>query len=465
MTRFPSGFVWGVATAAYQIEGGATAEGRGRSVWDAFCDRPGAVVGGHRGDTACDHHRRFLEDVALMKSLGVRAYRFSIAWPRVMPGGDGPVNAAGLDFYSRLVDALLDAGIEPWATLFHWDYPEPLFQRGGWLHPDSPKWFEAYATACARALGDRVNAWFTINEPQIFIGHGHHLGRHAPGQRLARPEIAAAAHRVLHAHGLASRALRAQDAKARVGMASADSHALTLPASESPADIARARAATFATVDADDWMFNTAWYNDPIFFGRYPDDALPHAEPGLPTGWERDLDTIRSAPDFYGTNTYNAQPQAVRDRPAPVGGVWAVLPPGWPQTAIQWPVTPEALRWGPRFLHERYRVPVYVSENGLACTDWRHTDGRVHDEARVDFLRRHLVELRRGMEDGADVRGYFHWSLLDNFEWAEGYQMRFGLVHVNYQTGQRTPKASFGEYRGIIASHGATLPERPAPML
>lgn len=460
--EFPDNFTWGVAAAAYQIEGAAGEDGKGASVWDMFCRQPGKVLDGHSGDMACDHYRRFREDVAMMKSLGVRAYRFSISWPRVIPAGTGAVNGRGLDFYDRLVDELLAAGIRPWATLFHWDYPHELFCRGGWLNRDSADWFADYARVIADRLSDRVEHWMTLNEPQCFIGFGHATGTNAPGLRLGMAECLRAGHHVLLAHGKAVQVLRNHARKpATVGWAPVGIVSLPVP-DAGKRDIEAARRAMFSVTGGDACnmampanIWSNGWWGDPVVFGRYPEDGIEAAGAAMPVIAAGDMATISQPIDFYGANIYSG----TRYRAGENGGPERVPhAAGTPLSAFKWPVIPESLRWGPRFLHERYKLPVIVTENGISLADWVSLDGGVHDPQRIDFLQRYLTELQRGIADGADVRGYFHWSIMDNFEWAEGYKQRFGLVHVDYETQRRTPKDSAFWYRDFIAANGETLP-------
>lgn len=449
--EFPPAFVWGAASSSYQIEGGARPDQRGRSVWDAFCERPGAVHNGHTGAIACDHFHRFRDDIALMKRIGLQAYRFSIAWPRVLPSGDGTVHAEGLAFYERLVDALLDAGIVPWVTLYHWDLPETLQHRGGWQNREVAKWFSDYAETVAMRLGDRVEHWITLNEPQIFLGLGLGQGIHAPGLKLSISEQLQATHFALLAHGRAVQALRATSRiPASIGWAPAIR--VEYPASDAESDIAAARAATLGVLKADMW--NTAWYADPIYFGNYPDDGLrlfgihaPQVAPG-------DMETIRAPLDFLGVNIYSGTPTSSDARNNPVA---LHHPVGCARNSLNWPVAPPALRWGPRFLWERYRSPIVITENGMSNLDWVDLDGRVRDPQRIDFTRRYLLELNQAIADGADIRGYFHWSVMDNFEWAEGYKERFGMIHVDFETQKRTLKDSANWYHAVIESNGAAL--------
>ena len=453
---FPKGFIWGAATSSYQIEGASSPEERGRNIYDEFCARPGAVFGGHSGAVAADHVRRYKEDVGIMRQIGLRAYRFSIAWSRVQPDGTGAINEKGLAFYDRLVDELLAAGIEPWVTLFHWDLPLALHQRGGWLNRDIAPWFAEYAAIVVDRLSDRVTKWMTINEPQVFIKFGYGDGKIAPGQTLTLGGQVDACHNALRAHGAGVQAIRAHAKKTpTVGWALVGR--TDVPATADPRDVDAARAGTLGVLTPDLW--NNTWYADPAFFGTYPADGLrvfgAEAQPPIRPG---DMELIRQPLDFYGLNIYDAR----RVRAGNDGAPEVVpFPDGHAQTAIKWFIVPESLYWGPRFIHERYKVPVYITENGLSNVDWVQLDGRVHDPQRIDYTTRYLRELERAIDGDVDIRGYFHWSLLDNFEWAEGYKERFGLVHVDFPTGTRTPKDSAHWYRRVIESNGAALHTRP----
>jgi len=451
--EFPKEFLWGAAAAAYQIEGAKDADGKGPSVWDMFCQKPGAIHEAHDGATACDHYYRYGEDVALMKTLGIDAYRLSISWPRILPSGTGQPNEAGLAFYDRLIDALLEAGITPWVTLFHWDYPLALFQRGGWLNRDSADWFADYAALVARRLGDRVSNFFTLNEPQVYIGFGHLEGVHAPGIELPLSQMLLAGHHTLLAHGKAVQALRANaPASLRVGFAPVG--VIKLPRSNDESDIQLARDANFLVTERNSW--NNAWWMDPVHLGEYPAQGLALFGADAPVPQDGDMKIISTPTDFLGLNIYQGT-QICPATSSSFGYEPVPYPIGGPKTAFNWPVTPEALYWGPRFLAERYKKPIYITENGLSCRDWVARDGKVHDPARIDFTTRYLRELHRTIEDGTDVRGYFHWSIMDNFEWAAGYRERFGLIHVDYQTQKRTPKDSFDWYRAVIKSNGREL--------
>jgi beta-glucosidase len=448
---FPDDFSWGAAAASYQIEGAAEAHGKGPSVWDMFCKKAGATWQGHSGSVACDHYRLYATDVAIMRELGLRAYRLSISWPRVLPDGIGSANAAGLDFYDRLVDALLKAEVAPYVTLFHWDFPLSLYEKGGWLNRDSSQWFAEYADIVTRRLSDRVTHFMTLNEPQVFIGAGHQDGRHAPGDRLHISEVLLAAHHVLMAHGRAVQAIRSAAVRPpSVGIAPVAQ--LSLPHEPTHSHIEVARAATFAA--AQPHMRTNTWWLDPICFGHYPEDGLAFHGANAPRVRDGDLELIHQPLDYLGVNIYNGVPV----RPGKDGRAENVpMPVGFPITAFDWPVTPEALYYGPKWLYERYKLPLVITENGLSCRDWVSVDGKVHDAARIDFTTRYLRELHRAIAEGVDVRGYFHWSILDNFEWAEGYKQRFGLVFVDYPTQQRIIKDSGYWYRDVIASNGAVL--------
>lgn len=449
---FAKDFTWGVASASYQIEGAPSEDGKGPSVWDMFCRKPGAVWQGQTGDVACDHYHRWRDDVRLMRDLGIKAYRFSISWPRVMPDGSGKVNPAGIDFYSGLVDALLEAGIEPWITLFHWDYPLALYRKGGWLNRDSADWFAEYAAVVARKLSDRVTRWITLNEPQCFIDLGLRTGQHAPGDKLRFDEVLLAAHHTLLAHGKGVGAIRAE-AKAAPCIGIAMATPPSFPVTESVADIEAARAATFRTAERS--AFQSAWWIDPIVFGKYPEDGLKFFGDQVPEFPPGDLATITAPLDFLGLNIYFGLPfkAGPGGEPEPVPH-----PPGYPKTTQEfWPVTPASLYWGPKFFHERYKLPIVVTENGHQNADVISLDGKVHDPQRIDYLHRYLRELKRAVADGVPVRGYMQWCFTDNFEWAMGDAIRVGLVYTDYPTQRRIPKDSAFWYRDVINNNGSEL--------
>lgn len=450
---FRKDFVWGAATSSYQVEGAAQEGGKGRNIWDVFCHTPGKIKDGSNADTACDSYHHVAEDVALMKELGLRAYRFSVDWARVLPEGTGTPNEEGLAYYSRLIDALLSSGITPYLTLYHWELPQALQERGGFLSPDFPDWFAGYAGLVAERFSDRVTHYFTFNEPQCTIGLGLGDGVHAPGLTLSPQETVPAAHHLLLAHGAAVQALRAA-AKQPIQIGFAPTSGQPYPLTESPADIEAARRSLFAIPEGRRWYWNVPWFSDPVILGRYPAEGLARLERFLPRGWEQDLAKICQPLDFYGQNIYNGWCVRAGEDKNPVT---VDRKPGSARTATGWPVTPKALYWGPRFLYERYQKPLYITENGISCCDWVSLDGKVHDPGRIDFTQRYLRELRRAADEGVDVRGYFHWSLLDNFEWADGYTQRFGMIYVDYKTQQRIPKDSFYWYQQVIRTNGASL--------
>lgn len=442
---FSKDFVWGAATAAYQVEGAYLTDGRAPSVWDVFSHTNGKTRDGHTGDVACDHYHRYAEDVALMQAMSLGGYRFSVSWSRVLPGGTGAPNEKGLDFYDRLIDALLAHGIKPYLTLFHWDYPDALYQRGGWMNPDSAKWFGEYASLLTRRFSDRVTNWMTLNEPQCFINIGHHHGTHAPGLRLEGRDLALCVHNTLLAHGTAVEAIRAGAKETpRIGLASCTYP--VMPQSDSAADLEAARRATFRTGDLG---MNADWL-DPIFLGQYPAFLAQHL--GAPSAAMQK--TIASPLDFLGLNIY--QGGVVK-----AGADGAAIPVphkvGHARTAINWPQTPDCLYWGVRLFYERYQVPISITENGMANCDVISLDGQCHDPQRIDYLHRHLAGLKRAAAEEIPVESYFQWSLLDNFEWAEGYNERFGLVYVDFETQERIPKDSAEFYRRVASSNGAIL--------
>lgn len=448
---FSEQFIWGAATSAYQIEGAHDTEGKGPSVWDMFVRHKGKIWNGQDGRVSCDHFNHMAEDVALMKQIGLQAYRFSVSWPRVIPEGVGKVNAKGLGYYDRLVDQLLEAGIQPWVTLHHWDFPYALFLRGGWLNPESPKWFAEYTRAVVDRLSDRVTNWVTLNEPQCFIGLGYASGEHAPGLKLDLPEVLLAGHHALLAHGRAVQTIRERAKKpATVGWTPAGS--VYPPATESIEDVKAARRATHAVYP--DGVWNNRWWGDPVVFGHYPEEGLRVHGAAVPKVPDSDFKVIRQPIDFYGCNIFHG----VAVQAGPDGNpIKAPVTPGHPESLYNWHHTPEVLYWGPKFLAELYQLPIVIAENGISCSDMVSHDGRVHDANRVDFMIAYLLQLRRAIDEGIDVRGYFAWSLLDNFEWQEGYKHRYGLIHVDFGTQKRTLKDSAHWYREVILTRGETL--------
>jgi beta-glucosidase len=448
--QFPEGFAWGTATASYQIEGAVAEDGRAPSIWDTFSHTPGKVQDGDTGDVADDHYHRYAEDVDLMAALGVGWYRFSLAWPRLLPDGGGALNEAGLDFYSRLIDALLEKGIRPWVTLYHWDLPQALQDRGGWPERDTAERFAEYAAAVHARLSDRVKHWTTLNEPWVAAFVGHATGRHAPG--LTDPEAALrAAHHLMLGHGLAIEAMRAQgDAECRYGI-TLNLHPVD-PATDDPADVDAAR--------RGDGLSNRIFL-DPLLRGGYPADTLEDVR-GLSDGayiQAGDEQRIHVPLDFLGVNYYfrTVVRAGSGDRPSEWVGQEDIekVSRGLPQTEMGWEIDADGLYdLLTRVARDYPGTPLYVTENGAAFADEKGSDGQVHDPRRIEYLDAHFRAAHRALADGADLRGYFVWSLLDNFEWALGYSKRFGLIHVDYETLERTPKDSARWYAEVTRANG-----------
>jgi beta-glucosidase len=446
MHAFPEGFIWGVATSSHQIEGGFGEGGRGESIWDRLAATPGRIADGSDASVACDHYRRWREDIELMKWLRIGAYRFSIAWPRVLPLGRGAVNEEGLDFYDDLVEGLLAAGIEPFITLYHWDLPQPLQDRGGWGERETAEAFVEYTRAVAGRLGDRVHHWATHNEPWCVATLGYEAGEHAPGHRDPE-EALRAAHHVLLSHGWGAAVLREMSPGSEVGIVLNLSPAW--PAADSEADRDAAR--------RFDGFFNR-WYLDPIFRGRYPEDAIADRvrrghlrEAALPWVRPGDLETVSAPLDFLGLNYYSRTVVRAGEGGEAVG-VCAV--PEEDLTDMRWEVFPRGLYDTLIRIDREYGPPrIYITENGAAYSDAPDASGKINDRRRIDYLRAHLIEAHRALESGVPLYGYFTWSLLDNFEWAHGYTKRFGLYWVDYATQKRTPKQSAYWYRDVVAAN------------
>ncbi|MDO5399626.1 MAG: family 1 glycosylhydrolase [Eubacteriales bacterium] len=443
---FPEHFLWGAATAAYQVEGAGDEDGRSSCIWDVLA--PGHVSHDETGLVACDHYHRFREDIRLMKLLGLKSYRFSVSWSRVMPEGTGEVNQKGLDFYIDLVRELRAAGIEPMVTLYHWDLPYALYLKGGWLNPESPEWFAQYTAVVVKALSPWVRYWMTINEPQCFIGISYKGAVHAPF--LDEPtSLLPATRNVLLAHGRSVQVIRSLAAlPPQIGLAPCG--AVFEPVSESPADVEAARAETF---EGSVGPSGVSWWCDPIFLGRANPAAAAQMgiDPGelfTPEQWQ----LVSQKLDFFGFNIYQAAGMPLAD--SPYTGNTAC---GSPITAMDWPITPNALYWAVRFLQERYRLPVLITENGMANTDFVMLGGAVHDPQRIDYTHRYLLGLRRAIDEGYRVLGYTYWSLFDNYEWTFGYSRRFGLIYVDYATQQRTLKDSAYWYADVIRTNGRNL--------
>lgn len=444
---FPKDFTWGVACASYQCEGAWNEDGKGRNIWDDFCHDTTTqhIKNGDTGDVACDSYHRYKEDVALMKAHNVQAYRFSISWARILPDGDGVVNEKGLEFYDNLVNELIANGIEPMVTLYHWDLPSALQEKGGWLNREIVKAFGRYALIIAKRFKGRVRRYMTINEPQCVTINGYGRGNHAPGLKLSEMCQAKIYHHLCLAHSAAMRAIKAVDPSAVVGVVPCGR--LAYPETDTPECREAAYRASFDL--SKDWGFTFNIFLDSLIFKRY-DDSIPEvirrfAATIDPADWD-----MMEAPDFIGVNVY--QGYMVNE-----SGSGVKRYPGAPVTGFKWAVTPEVLHYGPLNLYKRYGLPMMITENGLSCNDKIFLDGQVHDPDRIDFLHRYLLELRRAIDEGVPVQGYLQWSFLDNFEWAQGYNERFGIIYVDYRTCQRTPKDSARWYAKVIETNGEIL--------
>ena len=436
--QLPPGFRFGTSTSAYQIEGAADEDGKGPSIWDTFAAQPGRIKDGTTGEVACDHYHRVDEDVELMRRLGASGYRFSIAWPRIQPTGRGTPNAAGLDFYDRLIDRCLDAGVRPMATLYHWDLPQALEDDGGWLNRETIERFAEYAAIVGERYADRVEHWVPVNEPNVVTLMGYATGIHAPGRTMMF-EALPVAHHTLMAHGRSAIALRAAGA---TSVGCANNHAPMWPASEDEADVGATK------------LFDALWnslFLEPMLLGRYPADLMPVLEHVIHPG---DMATIRQPLDFYGVNYYNPMriAAAAEDADLPFDLVELL---GYPTTDFGWPVVPDALREWLIMFRARFRAalpPIFITESGASYGVGPDENGVVDDQPRIDYLESHLRAVSEAVQRGVDVRGYYVWSLMDNFEWTEGFTQRFGLVHVDFETQVRTPKRSFDWYAELIAA-------------
>lgn len=463
---FHSDFVWGAASSAYQIEGAYNRDGKGPSIWDVFSNTPGKIHNNHTGDTACCHYDHYKEDIKLMSSLGIKAYRFSVSWTRIFPKGDSNLNATGLAFYDHLVDCCLENGITPYMTLFHWDLPQALEDDGGWENRATAYQFESYAAFMSEHFSDRVKHFITINEPQIISYMGYYRGVYAPGKQLSVKGTLQVIHHLALAHGLAVKAIR-EHAVQDVEIGFASTGELCYPSDDDTANIDTARQMSFATTKLN-WGFSHHIYCDMTCLGKYPQIMGTYFETALADEKEfknkselcyQDLDFVQNGDielihqpiEFLGINVYNGHEVNA------LGYVPKI--PGGPRTAMKWPVTPAVMNWSIRFMYNRYKLPIYITENGLSCNDFVYLDGKVHDPQRIDFLTRYLSELEKACNSGADVRGYFHWSFTDNFEWSCGYDEHFGLIYVDYATQKRIPKDSAYWYQDFIQHANAPAPE------
>jgi len=454
LLTFPPGFVWGAATAAYQIEGAWNEDGRGESIWDRFAHTPGKIADGSTGDVACDHYHRWPEDIEHMAALGLKSYRFSIAWPRILPTGAPPLNEKGLDFYRRLIAALNERGIMPNVTLYHWDLPQALEDNGGWANRDTALRFAEYAALLFRRLGADVPLWVTHNEPFIQTFYGYGTGAYAPGRRAPRVMLTVA-HHLLLSHGLAVQAFRAEFPPGPAGETSRPQIGIVLilwphhPASQRPWDVRASRFADGAT---------NRLFLEPLFRGRYPEDVLRHfAWRGIrPAIRPADLQVISVPIDFLGLNTYSRLVTQFYPLDL-IGGARQVAPAG-PATAMGWEIYPPCILETLRQARAYTSVPLYITENGAAFNDAVAPDGEVHDDARVAYLREHIAMAHRAIQERIDLRGYYVWTLLDNFEWSHGFSKRFGLLYTDYATGRRIWKRSAHWYREVIARNGVEVP-------
>lgn len=442
MFAFKKDFIWGVATAAYQIEGACDKDGKGKSIWDVFSHTPGRIVDGSNGDVACDAYHHMEEDLSLLEELGVKAYRFSIAWTRILPDGIGEVNQKGIDYYNRLINGLLARNITPYVTLYHWDLPQALQDKGGFLNEEFPIWFLNYTKVVAEVFGDRVKHFFTFNEPQCILNNAFAPGiSHTTQQQLTR------IHHLLLAHGLAAKELhKIQGAK--VGYVSCGG--IPVPATDSEEDYKAAKE-KFFDLDEGNLTECTSIYSDPIFFGKYPNQYYEVYKDILPNIREKDMEIISEPLDFWAQNTYGGEfVRAVKNEKGEMVAETVERPWGSPTTSMGWDITPQSLYYVTKYVYERYGKPIYIAENGISLQDFVFSDGKVHDPTRIEYLYTYLRELEKANKDGVEIEGYFHWSFMDNFEWMRGYTQRFGLVHVDYQTLKRTKKDSFYAYQKII---------------
>lgn len=438
---FKKDFLWGAATASYQIEGAWNEDGKDSNIWDEFSHIPGKVDFGATGDTACDHYHRYKEDVQLMKKCGLKAYRFSISWARILPEGTGTVNEKGIEFYNNLINELIANNITPFITLYHWDLPSALYVKGGWLNPESVLWFEEYATLIGKTFGDRVKNFITFNEPSVFLGCGYSIGVHAPGYSLGNKDLLRIGQNILLSHGKAVKALRATVKDANIGITLATQPKIPVTKADE-----KTLEQTYFSCGVDNFIWTTSYWLDPIVKGQYPQELVTQAGDLMPSYSKNDLELISQKIDFIGLNIYEAQYHGDYKRPE-----------GTAHTELNWDVYPDALKWGVLLNYNHYKLPIYITENGISTHDWISLDGKVHDPNRIDFLHRYLKGLKAGIEAGADVRGYFHWSFMDNFEWAKGYNPRFGIVYVDYATKERTLKDSAFWYKDVIESNGENL--------
>ncbi|MBQ3235126.1 MAG: beta-glucosidase [Clostridia bacterium] len=446
---FKKDFVWGTATASYQIEGAITEGGKTLSVWDRFAHEKGTIIDGQNGDVACDFYHRYEEDILLMKKLGVNAYRFSLSMTRLL-NEDGSVNLNGVDFYNKVINLCISYKITPYVTLYHWDLPVYVQDKGGFLNRELiTAFFDNYAKVVAEHFGDRVKTFITFNEPFSFISNGHVYARHAPGLKLGRADTLKVIHNMLLCHGVIVKVLREKVKGAKIGIST--SSWIACPTSDGKEDIEVARNTYFGLDDASP-SENVSIYTDPIYLGDYPKEYYEKFKDILPEIKEGDMELISQKTDFLGHNIYTGYKVGasgkVETLPCKIGNA---------VTDIGWEFMPESIYWGVKFLYERYNLPVFITENGVSMTEVVNSSGKVRDTARIDYVSAYLSALKKATDDGVDVGGYFYWSFCDNFEWACGYRARFGLIHVDYETQKRTPKNSYYWFKKVVKSNGKRL--------
>ncbi len=448
---FKKDFVWGTASSAYQIEGAAFENSKGLNIWDVFSHQEGKIFQNHNGDIACDHFHKVDEDIALMVKMGLKAYRFSIAWARILPNGIGEISQEGIGFYNYLINKLIENNIKPYLTLYHWDLPFALQCKGGWQNPEIVTWFGEYAKVIALNFSDRVKDFITINEPQIITGLGFKLGSHAPGFKLPISAIMPICHNILMAHGIAVKTLRENsNTEIKVGISMATTPIIPEKNDTTKYDISEAN----SKFPIEEFMFTDSIWLDPIFFGEYPDHIKNAFSDVICHFTNEQMELINQPIDFVGTNIYTGT-YTTKGNDGEIQVAKKKI--GYSKTALNWVVTPEALYWGPKLLFDRYKKPVFITENGMAAHDTVSLDGKVHDPNRIDYLNRYLLEMKKAVDEGVEVAGYFTWSFCDNFEWAEGYNERFGLVFIDYETQERILKDSALWYKEVINTNGENL--------
>ncbi len=449
---FPKNFIWGAACASYQCEGAWDCDGKGANIWDDFSHESGHIKHGDTGDVACNFYHLYKDDIQLMKKLGIKAYRFSLNWARILPEGTGEVNEAGLRYYENLIDELNKNGIEPWITLYHWDLPSALEEKGGWLARETVDAFENFAKIVGERFSGKVKKYMTINEPQCAAMLGYGIGVHAPGKKLPKEYLIKIMHHLVLAHAVGMKALKAAS-KTPIEVGTVTCGSMCYTNSGTRKAVEAVDKATF-TLSEENWAFTHNVYLDPIFFGRYDvSETTPEFIKRFSNNVSKaDWELIKaSKPDFLGLNIYNGDE-------VDEGGERIKRYPGFPLTAVKWPVTPKVMRCGPNSIARRYPgLPIYITENGLSCNDRVYQDGKVHDIDRIDFLDMYLKELANSISDGTPIKGYLHWSFLDNFEWGEGYDERFGIVYVDYRDQKRTLKDSAYWYAKVIETNGDSL--------